>query len=57
MKTKGKVEIGNKTRRNINIKFIQKKLSDLMEKGKEKYAPKIGRKAKQLKKKIKKLEK
>ncbi|MBF0361787.1 MAG: hypothetical protein HQK49_12290 [Oligoflexia bacterium] len=54
---KKKTTIGNRTRRNINLNAYKKELADLMEKGKKEYAPKIGRKAAQVRKKIQELEK
>ncbi|MBF0206869.1 MAG: hypothetical protein HQK53_08245 [Oligoflexia bacterium] len=50
-------EIGNKTRRNINLNAYKQHLEELKKKGEEHYAPKIGRQAAQVKKKIQRLEK
>lgn len=50
-------ELGNKTKRNINLNNFRKEMKDLLEKGKEEYSPKIGRQVKQIKKEIANLEK
>ncbi|MBF0314365.1 MAG: hypothetical protein HQK50_00265 [Oligoflexia bacterium] len=57
MSKKKKTEIGNRTRRNINLNNYKKELDVLMKRGKEEYSPKIGRQAVQVKKKIGELEK